>query len=659
MAIATLTIDINAKLATLQQDLGKVAQLGEQTAARMQRAFAAAGSVMSTLGVAVGAGGLAAIVKGAVDSAAALDDMAEVTGASVENLSKLQAVAKVSGVDMGNVESAMVRLTKALAGADDESKGAAKALAVLGLSMDDLRGMDSADALTAVARALAQYEDGAGKTAAAIAILGRNGAQALPYLKDLAEAGSLNATVTAQQAAEAEKLQKSWNRMTNDIAMLARSIVMDMVPALNQVASMANKAGVGVGGALGASIDRALVGGNIQTRIRELQAELDAREKTRATPGSITGGGLLGAMAGISDEALRRRIAGLKELASQEALLNSASYGNEGKRRLNPGQFAADGKEKRAAAGKAAGGAVDDYEARLNQLVAGAIGGSAVVKAREFAAVMERLDSLYFDSGIDAEVYASAVEKLAGVTDKAAKESDRLGQLLAATPTAKLEEARQDMELLAAALESGRISEEQYLEATIERLNLTAEKVAEVDDFAKQMGLTFSSAFEDAIIGGKGLSDVLKGLGQDIARIFLRQTITEPMGSAISGAIKSSGIGSGIGDWFGSLFGGGRASGGGIDASKWYVVGERGPEIFAPGVSGNILPNGGGALTVNLIEAPGKGGQVRQRAGSNGRVLDVTVESIKAAVAQDIMRGAGPVPAAMQAAYGLGRVGSA
>jgi hypothetical protein len=28
-------------------------------------------------------------------------------------------------------------------------------------------------------------------------------------------------------------------------------------------------------------------------------------------------------------------------------------------------------------------------------------------------------------------------------------------------------------------------------------------------------------------------------------------------------------------------------------------------------------------------------------------------------VAQDIMRGAGPVPAAMQAAYGLGRVGSA
>lgn len=600
------------------------------------------------------------IVKGAVDSAAALDDMAEVTGASVENLSKLQAVAKVSGVDMGTVESAMVRLTKALAGADDESKGAAKALAVLGLSMDELRGMDSADALTAVARALAQYEDGAGKTAAAIAILGKNGAQALPYLKDLAEAGSLNASVTAQQAAEAEKLQKSWNRMTNDVAMLARSIVMDLVPALNQVASLSNKADVGLGGALSASLDRGLVGGNIQTRIRELQAELDAREKARAAPGSLTGGGILGTLAGISDEGLRRKIAGLKELASQEALLNhSASYSNEGRRRLNPGQFAADGKEKRAAVGKAAGGAVDDYEARLAQMVGRAINENDLIKAAEYEKVQERLLDMLNKGQITGELYAASLMKVAGSQGIVSDEAARFNKLLAATPTAKLEEARADMELLAAALEAGRISEEQYLEATVERLNLTAEKVAEVDDFARQMGLTFSSAFEDAIVGGKGLSDVLKGLGQDIARIVIRKTLTEPVGNAISGAIKSSGIGSGIGDWFGSLFGGGRASGGGIDASKWYVVGERGPEIFAPGVSGNILPNGGGALTVNLIEAPGKGGQVRQRAGSNGRVLDVTVESIKAAVAQDIMRGAGPVPAAMQAAYGLGRVGSA
>lgn len=616
----------------------------------------AAASRLPIIGAALAGLSFTGIVKGAIDSAAALDDMAEITGASVENLSKLQAVAKVSGVDMGVVEGAMVRLTKALAGADDESKGAAKALAAIGLSMQDLRQMDSADALTAVAQALNKYEDGAGKTAAAIAILGKNGAQALPYLKDLAEAGTVNATVTAQQAAEAEKLQKSWNRMTNDVATLARTIVMDLVPALQKLTGMANQPAVGVGGALSASLDRALVGGNLQARIRELQDELDAREKARATPGSLTNGGLIGTLAGISDEGLRRRIAGLKELASAEALVKTG-YGNEGraagvgaKGRLDPGMFAAD----KGGAGKkaAALGGVDDYDARIMQRVGAAISNSDVVKAQEFSRSMEALDRLFFEAGLDAEIYGSAVEKLAGMTDKAAKESDRLGQLLAATPTAKLEEARQDMELLAAALEAGRISEEQFIEATSERLGLLGEKTQEVDDAARQLGMTFSSAFEDAVIGGKSLSDVLKGLAQDVARIFLRKTVTEPMAGALSDLFKGT---------FGNLFGGARAGGGSVSAGQFYLVGERGPELFAPGASGAIIPNGGagGGVTVNLIEAPGKGGQVRERSGGGGRVLDITVESIKAAVAQDIMRGAGPVPAAMQAAYGLGRVGSA
>ncbi len=39
---------------------------------------------------------------------------------------------------------------------------------------------------------------------------------------------------------------------------------------------------------------------------------------------------------------------------------------------------------------------------------------------------------------------------------------------------------------------------------------------------------------------------------------------------------------------FGSLFGGGKASGGPVSASQFYVVGERGPELFAPGAGGHI-----------------------------------------------------------------------
>jgi hypothetical protein len=47
----------------------------------------------------------------------------------------------------------------------------------------------------------------------------------------------------------------------------------------------------------------------------------------------------------------------------------------------------------------------------------------------------------------------------------------------------------------------------------------------------------------------------------------------------------------------------GRARGGPVNAGSPYTVGERGPEVFVPGVSGTIVPNGGGggaSIVVNV-----------------------------------------------------------
>jgi hypothetical protein len=59
----------------------------------------------------------------------------------------------------------------------------------------------------------------------------------------------------------------------------------------------------------------------------------------------------------------------------------------------------------------------------------------------------------------------------------------------------------------------------------------------------EQLGYSFESAFEDAILSGKKLSDVLEGLAQDIAKIVIRQTITQPIGNAVSGLLNSGGAG--------------------------------------------------------------------------------------------------------------------
>lgn len=103
-------------------------------------------------------------------------------------------------------------------------------------------------------------------------------------------------------------------------------------------------------------------------------------------------------------------------------------------------------------------------------------------------------------------------------------------------------------------------------------------------DAAKELGMTFSSAFEDAIVEGKKFSEVLKGLEQDILRIITRKLVTEPLANALTGAMGGSGF-------FGSIFGGAKAGGGDVIAGRSYLVGEQGPERFVPRTAGTIIPN--------------------------------------------------------------------
>lgn len=108
-------------------------------------------------------------------------------------------------------------------------------------------------------------------------------------------------------------------------------------------------------------------------------------------------------------------------------------------------------------------------------------------------------------------------------------------------------------------------------------------------DLAKELGLTFTSAFEDAIVEGKKLSDVLRGLAQDILRIATRKLVTEPLGNLLTSAI-------------GGMFGGAKAGGGDVIGGRSYLVGENGPEMFTPRTTGTITPNGSMSqnITVNV-----------------------------------------------------------
>jgi len=184
--------------------------------------------------------------------------------------------------------------------------------------------------------------------------------------------------------------------------------------------------------------------------------------------------------------------------------------------------------------------------------------------------------------------------------------------------------------LLAQALDAAIISQERYNElvaASDEAFRKATEKQTEYltgierqtrqnENLARDLGFTFQSAFEDAILRGEKLRGVLAGIAQDLARIVMRQTVTTPLASMLMGGLSSAfgGLfgGSSLGDIRGPggstsiPFGGPRALGGPVEAGSAYLVGEEGPELFMPGASGRIIPNGqsaGGTVvhqTINI-----------------------------------------------------------
>lgn len=156
-----------------------------------------------------------------------------------------------------------------------------------------------------------------------------------------------------------------------------------------------------------------------------------------------------------------------------------------------------------------------------------------------------------------------------------------------------------------------------------ERLKRGAE---ETTDAMRGLNLTFTTTFEDAILGTKSAGDAFKALANDITRAFLRKSITEPLLEGLFGSGNqpgavgslfggSGGLGSVIRGLFGFADGGVMTSAGPLPLRKYaaggvarsaqvaiYGEGDR-PEAFVPLPDGRSIPvtmQGGGTIVQNF-----------------------------------------------------------
>ena len=173
-------------------------------------------------------------VRRLADDIDALNDASDSTGETVETLSGLEDIARRNGGSLDLVTNSLTRLNKTLneAKAGSPIEGALKSI---GLSAADLRKQAPGDALLTIAQQLNRYENDGNKARLMQELFGKSSKEMAAFLKDLAEAGKINATVTKQQADEAEKFNKQLSALSTNASNAARGLVSEMLPALNDM----------------------------------------------------------------------------------------------------------------------------------------------------------------------------------------------------------------------------------------------------------------------------------------------------------------------------------------------------------------------------------------------------------------------------------------
>lgn len=680
-SLGRLVVQLGLDAAEYTQGLSKSEYQAQQWARNIEKGidFARA-SLVGLSGAAVGA---IAVVNAQADKIAGFQDLADQIGDTAEAVASLNAATQLSGTPLETVAAASVKLTSALAKTDDEAKGVGYALGAIGIELEAFRRLSPVDQIDAVAQSLAGFEDGAGKTAVAVELFGRSGAQLIPMFNDLADGAQRQIFLTQEQIEAADGYSKQVGRLTADLSNMATVAAAEAVPQLSAMVTIlqdlltyARDSSEGfslldfVLGATRTTLETLVVVGTdvafvFRTLIDTVGAYMAVSERLIAF--DIAGAKAIGE---AYRETSRERRADLDRFHRQ--VLNPVRYSGDDQsdaearrlgltgpaRQLN---YVAPPKDPKTPK-KDSGTSPLTYDEQITQRVAALLEGSAVTQAKVYADQLSKLDELYFSGALNAELYESAVEKLAGTTDAASRqasrfieEQKRLAELLGATESAGIEKQRQDMELLAKALADGVIQEQQYLEAVTARLDLVAVKTQEAKSFAEELGLSFSSAFEDAVVGGKKFSEVLKGLGDDILRMIVRQQVTKPLADAVGG-INWGSLFQGLFSFDGGGYTGAGARSGGMDGKGGFLAMMHPNETVIDHTRRGSVA-GGASVTVNVINQGGTGLRVsgqQQRVGADGGLtIDVLVDAVEAGLADRVAHRSGAMSRAMESAYGL------
>lgn len=239
--IGALRVVLGADSASLEKDLGGAQSSFAAFAKGAGVALAAVAAAAAAAGVAIGAS-----IKHAIDQADQMNKMSQKFGVPVEELSKLRLAADLSDVSMESLGKSMGKLSKNMAavagGADND---VARAFQAIGVAVTDANGKlrPTEQVLGDIAGKFKSYEDRAAKTALAIQLFGKAGAEMIPLLNsgkdglaDAAEeAEKFGIVLDSKTAKSAEAFNDNLTRLGKVKDGIVMRIMAGVVPAFEKL----------------------------------------------------------------------------------------------------------------------------------------------------------------------------------------------------------------------------------------------------------------------------------------------------------------------------------------------------------------------------------------------------------------------------------------
>ena len=550
--IGALRVNLGLNSAQFSNGLKKANGNAKSFSARMTTAFKVVGAA-----VAVASAVAVAAIKGTLGEMDRMSKSAKGIGLTTEELGRLKFAAELSGVPLEKLTSSVGKLSKSMA---DSLRSAtseqAMAFKALGVNVKNTDGTfkKSNVVLGEIADKFRDAKDSTEKTALAMSIFGRSGKELIPLLNEGSEgieklgdeAERLGIVFDSKTAAAAEKFNDTMTRLGKVSKGMWTQITAGLLPALQAVSSRFMSTS-GTGSAMKSVVDTLVTVFNGLARgiifVIDNITTLFQVFKVFVAAQIVS----FVAAAGMSFIGLAKSIRSAGRMLSLFTLMQR--MGLKGLVLL-------------------AGGVA-------------IVTGNFELLQQEMASLWRRAKQLLPDSLQD------KIEELAGsfdgyltgidfepVINDAQRATKTLGQMNAVTKDA-----------------SSSISSS---------LKGVGKQIGQLSPLGRTMANAFTNAFDAIADGSFKAREFLGGLAKDIAKMFANRAIMSLIGSVF----PAGGISTRAPLDYGPFIP--RASGGPVTSGSSYLVGERGPELFVPKSSGNIIPNNqmGGSQSNSSNYAP-------------------------------------------------------